>query len=434
MTISVPVLAVRRPELKTSAVRLIAAALTLLATCTALGAEYSVGSQASCDYDDLDDAIAAASSGDTLRLRAETFIDEVTVDRSLTIIGGHINCGDSSPTIGNTTVIDSPVFGFAPLVSITGSSTQVSLSWLTLQDADSLGNGGGIYLDSYADLNLAQVVIKNNAATNGAGIYVDKNASLTTNGALTLSVIDNTAAGVGGGLYVGSGASIDLSASVVDISGNTADNAGGGIFASGNADLTLNNADINHNTSTTSGGGGLYSSTGTSDRAINISDSTFYGNLAGGSGGGLLVFGNSGAVKELDLANTIIDTNIAGSNGGGIKLAGALQSSLTDTTITGNTAGDNGGGIHSGSGGTMTALRLTVTNNSANDDGGGIWTRNDQINLEAEPENLGYIRDNSASRGGGLFIAGPGGQMPEAPSVILGWYLRITNTYKSKAS
>lgn len=401
--------------------------LAALIAGPAWSAEHSVGSGVACDFADLDDAISAAGSGDTLRLQAETFSDTITIDRSLALIGGHISCLDSSPALGEDSTISNPIFGTSSIVAVTGNSTAASLSQITIEGANKPGDGGGIYVDAYAELALAQVVVRDNQAANGGGIYVDKNASLSSGSSLTLSVTGNSATGVGGGIYVNSGASLDLGGSIVDISGNTADDAGGGLYASGNANIILNNATVDSNVSATSLGGGLYSGAGTANATITISDSTFENNSATqSSGGGLFVFGNAGADKQLIINNSQILSNSANTNGGGVHLSGELTAELNNLNIDGNSAGDNGGGIYAtGADGWLLADQVTVANNSAGSDGGGIWVRPGNAQFTGDFGSRTIIASNDATRGGGLFVAGPGGGTPEFVNVYFSSHTEV---------
>ena len=108
--------------------------------------------------------------------------------------------------------------------------------------------GGGIYIDNAAVVNLTEVAIQNNTGKHGGGIY-NKNGTLT----VTESTISGNAAanGQGGGLF--HDASTTVIMTNVTISGNSATSDGGGIMAKD--PVTLTNVTLANNSSGNKGGG-----------------------------------------------------------------------------------------------------------------------------------------------------------------------------------
>ena len=107
--------------------------------------------------------------------------------------------------------------------------------------------GGGIYIDNAAVVNLTGLAVQNNTGKHGGGIYT-KNGTLSVT-ASTLS--GNSAAnGHGGGLYHDGGTTATLTN--VTFSGNSATSDGGGIY--GNDPLTLVNVTLTGNTADKGGG------------------------------------------------------------------------------------------------------------------------------------------------------------------------------------
>ena len=108
--------------------------------------------------------------------------------------------------------------------------------------------GGGIYIDNAAVVNLSEVAIKNNTGKHGGGIY-NKNGTLT----VTQSTISGNAAanGQGGGLF--HDASTIVIMTNVTISGNSATSDGGGIHAED--PVTLTNVTLANNSAGKKGGG-----------------------------------------------------------------------------------------------------------------------------------------------------------------------------------
>ena len=107
--------------------------------------------------------------------------------------------------------------------------------------------GGGIYIDNAAVVNLTEVAVQNNTGKHGGGIY-NRNGTLT----VSASTISGNAAasGHGGGLYHDGGTTATLTN--VTFSGNSATSDGGGIY--GNDPLTLVNVTLTGNTASKGGG------------------------------------------------------------------------------------------------------------------------------------------------------------------------------------
>ena len=217
------------------------------------------------DHSTLQDAVDAASSGDTITICAGTYSDATIIDAtSLSIIGD----GEA------TTVLTAPV-GDTILIIRNGAS--VSLADLSIQDGVCASRSYcGLYVSSStADLSsvaidnisgqyspglkassstvtLDRVSITNVAETGGtwgAGL-----AAFWSTVTATDSVISgNTASGEGGGIYA-EGSTIDLTDTLV--SSNVAGDYGGGLYVRSSSSLVMSGGEISYNEG--SNGGGLY--------------------------------------------------------------------------------------------------------------------------------------------------------------------------------
>jgi len=218
-------------------------------------------------------AISLSSSGDSIRVAAAIYTENLGIGFNLNILGSG----------AATTVIDGG--GVGRVVSI--SSAHVTLSRLTIR------NGGGQFTDY------------------GAGIFNQG----------TLRVIDSSLSGnVAFGTFIVRGGSIYNTGTVTvsnsTLSGNTARvectrdcvAEGGGIFNSGT--LTINNSTLSGNSAVRSGGngfgGGIFNLGGT----VTINNSTLSGNSADTRGGGIF---NNGAAT---LQNSIVANSPSGGNCG----------------------------------------------------------------------------------------------------------------------
>jgi hypothetical protein len=228
-------------------------------------------------------AISLSLSGDSIRVAAATYKENLSIGVDLNILGSN----------ATTTIIDGG--GGPTVVSISSASAHVALSRLTIR------NGGGRY---------------------GAGIL--------NRG--TLRVIDSTLSGnVAFSSFVALGGGIDntgtLTVSNSTLSGNSARlecsrpcvAEGGGIFNSGT--LTINNSTLSGNSAVRSGGngfgGGIFNLEG---GRVTINNSTLSGNSADTSGGGIL---NNGAAT---LQNSIVANSPSGGNCSGTTGTGTMTS------------------------------------------------------------------------------------------------------------
>jgi hypothetical protein len=264
------------------------------------GAGGGLGSGAAClpATADLQSAIDAAGSGETIRLCAGTwaltswFGFGLLISKNLTLMGAG---ADQSIVDGTRSV---------RVLQISGGAA-VTVQDLTITKGTAT-SGGGIY--NFGTLNLVGAKVTDNTATDGAGIY-------NVGGTVTLgagsSVTGNSAGGNGGGINVVSGAvSLQTGSSV---SGNTAQVSGGGIYNGAGAvtlrsgSLVTDNIADSGSFSEVSGGGGIYNYTGgtlTLEPGSHVSGNTAQTSSQVPPGGGVLNI----RPGKLTIANTTIVT------------------------------------------------------------------------------------------------------------------------------
>ncbi len=305
-------------------------------------------------------AISLAASGDSIRVAAAIYAENLNIGKNLTIMGSG----------AGTTVIDGG--NLNTVVTIPSASANVTLSGLAIRHGHAL-HGGGV-------LNTGTLTIKNSVISANTA-YVSCSSSFCDDS--------------GGGIYNGGALSINHSS----ITGNKASvyctdqcaTLGGGIFNEGGT-LMINNSTISGNSASPScpfrgafchsDGGGIFNDNGT----LTISKSTVSGNSANESGG----IDNRGTL-------TISNSTLAGNSayftrgnafGGGISNGGTLA--INNSTISGNSAqggiGSYGGGIY----GTATIQNSIVANSTSGGNCYGTMT------------SLGYnlSSDNSCSFSG----------------------------------
>jgi hypothetical protein len=249
-------------------------------------------------------AIALASSGDTIKVAAGTYSENLTIAINLIIKG-------ADP---RTTIIDGGKRG--PVLSITAGT--VTFSDLTIQNGLG-GDGGGIYFNSVdGNLTIIRSTISGNS---GSGIFDSEYGNMT--------ITDST------------------------ISGNSTGASGGGVFASAQNFVTITNSTLSGNSA--SNGGGIWVNNG----IITVANSTISGNSATTNGGGI----NNEAVVVV--TNSTITGNNAGSKGGGIFSPTYSTLTVASSTLSGNGAGSGGGAIFFQPGGTATAtIQNSIVANS----------------------------------------------------------------------
>jgi fibronectin-binding autotransporter adhesin len=380
----------------------------------------------SCTYTTIQDAVSdiVIPDGTVLDISPETFIENVEITRSISLVG-------AGPGL---TIIDGQV---ADTVVLINGGTTVSLANLTIQNGDTTNAaGGGGILNQSSPVTLTNVIVQNNQAPNGAGIsnggYMSIDTVTVTNNIADDSVCTGCA---GGGIYntgvmtisnsfvfsntgqfgggIDNGNSGILSATNIEVYDNDAKNnpvidgpsAGGGIENIGI--ITLTNSIVRNNIAPIGGGilnagtltmmgSNVYANNGSTQGGglhnsfnATIQTSNFYDNQAGSDGGGgisseggtVLVeqtavynnstFGSGGGIvhnvlfgsNSLTVRNSTISGNSATGAGGGVRNAGIANTTLQNVTLVNNTAVVNGQSINVFEG-TLTTTNSIITTNS----------------------------------------------------------------------
>jgi hypothetical protein len=222
------------------------------------------------------------------------------------------------------------------IFNTTGAST-VSISGLTLSNANAGANPGGAIFDPSGGLTLSNMVLNGNKASNqGGAVFVGSGGALTLQASTLSSNMALGMSGNGGAVYVAGGGSAVVQDST--LRGNSAAVSGGGLFLFNGSNLTVQRSTLSGNITSgdNTGGGGLaFSGSGT----LMIQNSTISSNTVDGvnvSGAGLLLTAFTGSAT---IQNSTFSANSAGTNGGGIRFqsgSGALI--IENSTIAQNIA------------------------------------------------------------------------------------------------
>lgn len=336
---------------------------------------------------------------------------EVT-DNVATGQGGGIHQSGGILTIDGATIAENTAERGGGLGVDGGSASLTGTSI----DGNTAASGGGVYnagvLEILADSRLSNNAATGASASGGGGILNAGNAELAES-----LVGQNTSAGAGGGIRNLSGSRLTLDAAI--LLDNTAASGGGGIFNEGELETAAstvrgNRADSDGNGS--GDGGGIANrepgaSPGTASALVRTS--LVEDNTAANGGG----IGNSGGLDaQLTLEGSEVRGNTAAKAGGGVHSTGVLV--VNETTVSANFAagelgGDGGGGIRI-DGGQLEIRSSSIEANAiaASGNGGGLHLSS---GAEALIDGVS-ITDNTAFRGGGVYVSSRG---PDEPASIV---------------
>jgi hypothetical protein len=262
----------------------------------------NVGSNQS--YGSLQEAIEAASAGDTLRVKGTC--EGAGISKSLTIEGR-----------GRATLTGDSAVGDGLMATITGiRGREVFTGYgaqLTINDSTITGilNYDG------------EVTLNHSTVTGNSGVGI-------TTGESTFTLNDST---VSGNSFSG----IRASDSTVTLNHSTVSGNGGGINAYFTG-ITLNDSTVSRNTAAREGGG-------ISGQVfdVTLNDSTITGNTASGDGGGI---STSNEWDRVILnGSSAVSRNTAAGDGGGIYDVGVVTLN-SSSSVSRNTASAHGGGIY----------------------------------------------------------------------------------------
>lgn len=334
----------------------------------------------------IQDALDVAQPGDTIRVAAGTYTENVRITQTVTLQGGWVP-DFSVRDLSQFTSTIVPADETYSVVAIDGDPNDPALVAPTVDGfeitggrADLGGNhGGGLRIQRSDATIISNTIHDNSAFLLGGGIWA-------VNGTLYIAgnrIQDNASLGNGDDAFGGGIRLEGVQATIVDnliarnvVSGTQA--WGGGLNME-RSQATMQRNVLAHNVAhgTDAGIGGGLAIVG--DSFVSLSDSTIVSNTAPapGGGGGILLYPDASlSYPDVELLNVSVSGNHAGSLVGGIYSWGTLT--MTNITLTGNSAQSFGG---AGIGLKATVSSSEISGNWSENGAGGIGVGGDDSRL-----------------------------------------------------
>jgi len=415
---------------------------------SAFAATLNVGT--SGDYVSISAAVSAASVGDTIIIAAGDYPEcvdlggeELTLigaDTGLTTVNG-VGCAtgafsldtDSDVVIKNMTIKNT---GQSAIVVDAG---ELEMEYVTVLDSGSLTpyqNGGGIYANNGASIEISNSTFQGNSGDVGGGIYLDSASTLQATSVIFL----NNHGQLGGGIGLKNNSSLDLHNCEFD--GNVASyngyGKGGAIYGFNIGVVIDHDSSYDTNTAITYGGAISVDNSSTPGGELYIFDSEFTGNylqVNPSSGGAIYaykldaftvegstfttndayLYGGALFISEITNPVTVddcdfVDNWVDAKQGGAISVVRFVNATISSSTFSNNTAGEAGGGVAVNDSSSLTIEDSTFTGNQNFSTqyayGGGVFIFDEDAGVETLTVTGSTFSSNISSLGGGGLYAG----------------------------
>ncbi|MAB81824.1 MAG: hypothetical protein CMJ24_10225 [Phycisphaerae bacterium] len=399
-------------------------------TTMSYAATWTVGPGAAYDFPLIQQAITAATPGDTIEVYPSTYFE------NLDLLGKDLHIR-ANAGIGTVTVDGG---GAGPVVScISGETSATLLESLVFTNGNS-PNGGGLLADNTSP-SVRECHFIRNQATSGGGASLfksktifekclfDSNVARARGGHINAhmskpSLVDSSLvrgqagmgflAGFGGAIH---GSKTDLHVERCLIAENQSTRAGGGSYYKSSRVFMID-TDIDRNQS--HDGGGIFSS----DTDLHLTHVRTLDNDAWNNGGGMYHQGRGNVLVELcDIINnravrdgagmlvrkrlgvhevigTTMDSNFAGSFGGGICYYNINVARVMGGTRLVNNIAMNGGGIFARTRNLLEIQDTKLEANQAQQDGGGFYC----MQTTSQLDRVVFNQNLAGVNGGGMKV------------------------------
>lgn len=253
--------------------------------------------------------------------------------------GGGMGIGNSSPTISDCTFLMNYAHSGGGGLFNYRSSPIISNCTFQGNLVGVNASGGGMYNRNSSIPQLTDCLFTANTATNGGGIYNynGSNPSLSD-----CELTNNTALFYGGGMYNRFFSRPTIANTVFN--SNTADKGGGGMYNSSLSDPTLTGCTFDSNTCTGSASDG--GAMGNLTSSPTMTNCTFSTNTVGAEGVGGAVSFSVGCQPTISGCSFSGNGDVGIMSGGGLYFSYYCTSTISDSLISANVTGFNGGGLH----------------------------------------------------------------------------------------
>ncbi len=378
--------------------------------------------------------VNTAVSGDTVRIPAGVYVESITLNKAVSLVGAGFN----------STIIRAASLQRTLTISDASIGNSIQVRDMRLQNGNLNGTscsagfiltdcGGGVLVAGGAAPTLSNLIIRNNSAYRGGGLFVDEGSVLPPINNVT--IFRNSSLLSGGNAYFSE--EITFQNGVIEEGVSTANVAGGVIIR---GDSTFENTQFIDNTATCTSsfgichGGGLYGF----EVNLTIRNSYFENNHCSNpfdfdcDGGAIYWSRSFNGPYTVQIENTDFVDNSAARNGGALYMGGQLVDSLQidrgrfegNTAVLGdgggvlantavisgtqfftNTAGGRNGSFSEGGGGINIAYTTTITNayflgNHSEDRGGAIESFRGPVTVNGSTFEGNLARDN----GGAIYV------------------------------
>jgi len=265
------------------------------------------------DYSSIQEGLNAASEGDTVRVAAGTYFENIIwpATNGIKLIGsGEVDCIIDGDSLGSVMRFEEELDGIIDSTTlITGFTLQNGYAYV---DEANLQHGGGIYLfESSPTLTNMTITSNRSDLGSGGGIFCENSSPILSNVTISNNHLGNSM-GSGGGIYCINSNPV-LTGVIITGNSGSLEVVGGGMGMSNSSPILL---DVIITGNSAGGGGGVFCDSNSNPYLTNVTitdNNLVIGGYSGG--GGILMFWSNAVLTNVTISDN--STN-DGASGGGI--------------------------------------------------------------------------------------------------------------------